>query len=62
MAMITILSLGSSTSKTAWLNYFHIVLQVLTLLLVNREEVGDILLPDSAAHEIGDKELTQVTK
>ena len=40
----------------------EIVFQVLAIFPVDREEVGDILLSDPAAHEIGDKESAQITK
>ena len=51
--------IGSSTSKVKLLN---IVVQTFTFLLVNGEEVGGILLPDSGVYEMGNKELTYVAK
>ena len=59
MPMITTLSLGSSTSRSL-VEPSNVVLQVLGLLLVNGQKVGDIFLINPVAHEIGDKEFAQV--
>ncbi|GFZ12747.1 hypothetical protein Acr_23g0011320 [Actinidia rufa] len=62
LAMIITLSLGSSTSKIAWIESFHEFFQALILFLMNGEKVRSILLAISAAHEIGDEESTEIAK
>ena len=52
MAIITTLSLESSNSLVEQL---YIVLQALSLLLMNGEKMGGVLLHDLAAYEIGNE-------
>ena len=53
---------GILNFKDGLIETFNVVFQALPVFLVHCEKVGGILLADSIAHEIGDKEFAQVTK